>query len=115
MWGCLAYCKSTKPKRTKLGPRSFKCAFVGYASNSKAYRLLDLESNMIIEPEKLEFFENMLYCDRSSQEPTSVGESFKEKDPKVDEQPILPRRIQMLKELGLIEKCSQVETLRIRG
>ena len=59
----------------------------------------------------MEFFENMLYCDSNSQEPTCVGESLKEKDPKVDEQPILPRRSQRLKELGSIEKCSQVEIL----
>ena len=96
---------------TKLGPRVVKCAFVGYASNSKAYRLLDLESNVIIESREVEFFENMLYCDSNSQEPTSVGESLKEKDPKVDEQPILPRRSQRLKELGSNETCSQVETL----
>ena len=50
---------------------------------------------MIIESRKLEFFENMLYCDINSQEPVGVGESLKEKDPKVDEQPILPRRSQM--------------------
>ena len=49
VWGCLAYCKSTDPKRTKLGPRALRCAFVGHAQNSKAYRLLDFESNVIIE------------------------------------------------------------------
>ena len=36
VWGCLAYYKNNDPKRTKLGPRGIKCAFVGYASNSKA-------------------------------------------------------------------------------
>ena len=51
-----------------------KCAFVGYASNSKAYRLLDLESNMLIESREIEFIENLL-SDSSSQVPTSVGES----------------------------------------
>ena len=48
VWGCLAYCKNNDPKRTKLGPRGIKCAFVDYATNSKAYRLLNLESNTII-------------------------------------------------------------------
>ena len=36
VWGCLAYRKNNDPKRTKLGPRGIKCAFVGYTTNSKA-------------------------------------------------------------------------------
>lgn len=56
VWGCLAYYKNTDPKRTKLGPRGIRCAFVGYATNSKAYRLLNLESNVIIESRDVEFF-----------------------------------------------------------
>ena len=39
VWGCFAYCKKTYPNKTKLGLKETKCAFVGYASNSKAYRL----------------------------------------------------------------------------
>ncbi|KAL6317021.1 hypothetical protein AAG906_026764 [Vitis piasezkii] len=87
VWGCLAYCKKTDPNKTKLGPRAIKCAFVGYASNSKAYRLLDLESNVIIESREVEFFENLL-SDSNSQVPTSVGESLDETPSKVVEQPI---------------------------
>ncbi|KAI5434243.1 hypothetical protein KIW84_021204 [Lathyrus oleraceus] len=37
------------PKRTKLGPRGIRCAFIGYAPNNKAYRLLNLESNHRVE------------------------------------------------------------------
>ncbi|RVW39390.1 hypothetical protein CK203_096135 [Vitis vinifera] len=83
----------TDPNKTKLGPRAIKCAFVGYASNSKAYRLLDLESNMIIESREVEFFENLL-SDSNSQVPTSVGESQEETPSKVVEQPIVPRKSQ---------------------
>lgn len=54
--GCLAYCKNKNPKRTKLGPIGIRCAFVGYTTNSKAYRLLNLESNVIIESRDVEFF-----------------------------------------------------------
>ncbi|RVX01764.1 hypothetical protein CK203_024444 [Vitis vinifera] len=93
VWGCLAYCKKTDPNKTKLGPRAIKCAFVGYASNSKAYRLLDLESNVIIESKEVEFFENLL-SDSNSQVPTSVGESQEETPSKVVEQPIVPRKSQ---------------------
>ena len=59
VWGCLAYYKNNNP-RTKMGPRGIKCVFVGYATNSKAYRLLNLESNVIIESRDVEFFENLL-------------------------------------------------------
>ncbi|RVW79629.1 Retrovirus-related Pol polyprotein from transposon TNT 1-94 [Vitis vinifera] len=93
VWGCLAYCKKTDPHKTKLGPKAIKCAFVGYASNSKAYKLLDLESNVIIESREVEFFENLL-SDSNSQVPTSVGESLEETPSKVVEQPIVPRKSQ---------------------
>ncbi|CAA0807475.1 Unknown protein, partial [Striga hermonthica] len=56
----------------KLGSRAIKCTFVGCATNRKAYRLLDLESNVIIESKDVEFFENLL---SSSQESTNLEES----------------------------------------
>jgi len=65
VWGCLAYCRVTDPKRSKLGPRALKCAFLGYAHNSKAYRVLDLESNTIMESRDVEFFENSLTSDNT--------------------------------------------------
>ena len=45
------------PKRSKLGPRAIKSVFVGYAENSQAYRLLDLESNVIVESRDMKVFE----------------------------------------------------------
>ena len=47
MWGCVACYKIYNPQRTKLGPRGLKSVFVGYAQNSEAYKLLDLEANVI--------------------------------------------------------------------
>ena len=93
--GVLAYCKKMDPNKTNLGPRAIKCAFVGYASNSKAYRLLSLEPNVIIEPRKIEFFENLL-SDSYSQVPTSVGDTRDETPPTVVEQHIMPRKSQSL-------------------
>eukprot|EP00261_Vitis_vinifera_P027472 XP_010661281.1 PREDICTED: uncharacterized protein LOC104881771 [Vitis vinifera] len=67
-----------------LGKPGIKAVFEsGYASNSKAYRLLDLESNVIIESREVEFFENLL-SDSNSQVPTSVGESPEETPSKND-------------------------------
>ena len=57
VWGCIAYYRFPNPKRTKLGPRALKNVFVGYAENSKAYRLLDKDSNVIIESRDVEFLE----------------------------------------------------------
>ena len=40
-----------------LGPRALKGNFVGYAETSKAYRVLDSSSNVIMEPKDVEFIE----------------------------------------------------------
>ena len=37
--------------------------FVGYAENSKAYRLLDLDSNVIVESRDVEFMETKFLRD----------------------------------------------------
>ena len=63
MWGCIAYFKVPYPKRTKFGPRAIKSVFVGYVVNSKAYRLLDLSSNTIVELRDVEFIENKFIND----------------------------------------------------
>ncbi|GLU12005.1 hypothetical protein SLE2022_287150 [Rubroshorea leprosula] len=66
VWGCLAFYKVLDPQRTKLGPRGIKSVFVGYAINSKAYRLLYLESNVIVESVHVEFFEDKFTKDSST-------------------------------------------------
>ncbi|KAG2849693.1 hypothetical protein PC113_g17343 [Phytophthora cactorum] len=45
--GSIGYAHVDKAKRTKLEPKSFKCMFLGYAENSKGYRVYDLESNKV--------------------------------------------------------------------
>lgn len=59
------------PKRTKLGPRGIKCDFIGYAPNSKAYRLLNFECNVIIESRDVKFFENLNTKDKEYESPTN--------------------------------------------
>ena len=46
MFGLL---RVSDPKRVKLGPRALRGVFVGYAKNSKAYTILDLSSDVMIE------------------------------------------------------------------
>ena len=61
VWGCFAFYRVPNQKRTKLGPRAINGVFVGYAQNSKAYRILDLVSNTIVETRDVEFIENKFY------------------------------------------------------
>jgi hypothetical protein len=74
VWGCIAYFRVPDPKRTKFGSRAIKCVFVGYVVNSKAYRLLDLSSNTIVESRDMEFIENKFIND-SQIEPKQTQES----------------------------------------
>jgi transposase InsO family protein len=79
VWGCLAFYRVPDPKRNKLGPRAIKSVFVGYAENSKAYRLLDLSSNVIVESRDVEFIENKFnYDSKYVSEPnqTQVSDSY---------------------------------------
>ena len=63
VWGCVAYYRVPNPKRSKLGPRAIKSVFVGYAENSKACRLLDLDANVIGESRGVKIFENKFIND----------------------------------------------------
>ena len=54
------------PRKRKIGSKTSDCMFIGYASNSAAYRFLVLkssvlESNTIIETKNAEFFEH-IFC-----------------------------------------------------
>ena len=66
VWGCLAKVQVPLPKRTKLGPKTVDCVFIGYASNSTAYRFLvinsensEINNNTIMESINAEFFEDI--------------------------------------------------------
>ena len=58
VWGCLAFVRLMDPKITKLGKKVTTCAFLGYASNSTAYRFFNLEDNIVIESGDAIFHEN---------------------------------------------------------
>lgn len=66
VWGCLAKVQVPFPKRTKLGPKTIDCIFLGSARNSAAYRFLvyksnveDIHQNTILESAEAEFFETV--------------------------------------------------------
>lgn len=66
VWGCLAKVQVPLPKRTKLGPKTIDCIYIGPAKNSAAYRFLvykseihDIHANTIMESAEAEFFEDI--------------------------------------------------------
>ena len=71
--------------------------FVGYAVNSKAYRLLDLDSNMITESRDIEFFEDRFSKDVENSNTPANSESVTRSivevaEPSAPEQSSGPRR-----------------------
>ncbi|GJT46915.1 zinc finger, CCHC-type containing protein [Tanacetum coccineum] len=64
--GYLAYYKVPLPNTSKLGPRGLKSVFVRYEKDSKSYRCLDLDSNIIVESRDVNFFENKFCHDSTS-------------------------------------------------
>lgn len=71
VWGCVSHYKNMDPKRPKLDHRGIKCSFIVHALNSKAYRVLNLESNVNIESRDVEFFENLIMKDKETDIPTN--------------------------------------------
>ena len=66
VWGCLAKALYPKPKKRKLGLKTFDAMFIGYVENSAAYKFLVTKSenslvdvNTIIETKNADFFENI--------------------------------------------------------
>lgn len=106
VWGCVAYYRVPDNKRTKLGPRALKSVFIGYAENSKAYRLLDISSNVIVESRDVEFFEDKFLKDStvsvnvnpfsSSAAPSS---SIKRKEIDIPSEPRRSQRQRKIKQL----------------
>nr|KAJ0188051.1 hypothetical protein LSAT_V11C900477710 [Lactuca sativa] len=91
VWGCVAYYRTPNPKRTKLGARANKSIFIGYAQNNKAYRLLDIDSGVVVESRDVEFFEDKFSRDEENSShttPTSTSREILPPPPIVDE----PRR-----------------------
>ncbi|GJX78595.1 DNA polymerase zeta catalytic subunit-like protein [Tanacetum coccineum] len=75
VWVCLVNVQIHLPMRTKLGPKTVDCVYLGLTKNSVAYRFLvnksnveDINNNTIIESVEAEFFENTFpYKDKDKQ------------------------------------------------
>ncbi|EXB75595.1 Retrovirus-related Pol polyprotein from transposon TNT 1-94 [Morus notabilis] len=72
----LNFYRMIDPKSSKLGARGIRSVFVGYAENSKAYRLLNLDSNVIMESRDVEFAENKFSLDSSIELESNVNRPY---------------------------------------
>ena len=97
VWGCLAKVLIPLPKRTKLGPKTIDCVFIGFANASAAYRFLvyksdvsDIHVNTIIESVDVEFFENIFPYKKKDQASSSKRVRDEPSTSKVQEQNLEP-------------------------
>ena len=77
VWGCQAKVAIPSPKKTKIGPKTIDCIFIGYAKNSSAYRIMihksehtEMYLNTIIESRNASFFEHV-FPNKTGQETSS--------------------------------------------
>ena len=102
VWGCVAYYQTPDPKRSKLGARAMKGIFIGYAQNSKAYRILDSESGTVVESIQVEFFEEKFTGDDVNTNPIRAPSASRENvtSPRVTDEPRRSTRARKEKNLG---------------
>ena len=99
IWGCLAKVLIPLPKRTKLGPKTIDCVFIGFANASAAYRFLvyksevhDIHVNTILESIDAKFFEDVFPHKESPMSAMYKRTRDEQSTPKVQEQHTEPRK-----------------------
>jgi len=66
IFGCIAYAHVPKDERKKLDPKSRKCFMLGYGTETKGYRLFDINRNRVIFSRDVLFNENDYYTENKS-------------------------------------------------
>lgn len=69
MFGCEAFSRIPKEKRTKLDPKSLKCIFVGYGEEQFSFRLWDPVHRKIVRSRDVIFHETSFPALQGSNEP----------------------------------------------
>jgi len=65
---CVSFYKVFYPQIKKLESRGLNSVFIGHAQNSKVYRLLDLETNEVVEYVHVKFIKNKFINNSNVQE-----------------------------------------------
>jgi hypothetical protein len=74
VFGCACYPNLSSTAPHKLSPRSTLCVFLGYSSNHKGYRCLNLHSNQIIVSRHAVFDETFPFSEMSTpQDPDTLA------------------------------------------
>lgn len=84
VFGCLYFPNLNHSNLHKLSPRSTPCLFLGYPSNHRGYRCLDLKTNCIIISRHVTFKEDMFPADEKETR-TMIKYNFLE----IDASPLL--------------------------
>ena len=76
VFGCACYPNMSATAPHKLSPRSTLCVFLGYSSNHKGFRCLDLSSNRIIISRHVTFDETIFPFAKTPSPPTTNDFDF---------------------------------------
>lgn len=104
-FGCEAYVKIPDELRRKWDSKARKLYFVGYSEQSKAFRLLDKETNKIINSRDVIFLDG-------KQKQEEINNKKENEEPEAELKVITGKGIQAEKETGSIEEPNITETPR---
>jgi transposase InsO family protein len=88
VFGCIAYSLIPNVKRKKLDQKAQRCIMLGYATNYKAYQLLDLATSKIIVSRNVRFVEHKFLDDiiDKEEEELIIATSTDDEDDENDDQ-----------------------------